>query len=349
MKNLKIKRISALLAALMIGGTNLCTTAAFAEKNDTKIERFILTEEQEKDPNYSYIITDEYEDQFNDEEVALYNKIIKAIFNRELSVKLTDDEETNLKICNAVYHSNYDAALRTIFYDNEDKSIVFDYYYADENKQEEMFNFVDTEMDRIMNELFVEGMNTTDKLLVLYSYAVNNFSYCMTYPKQYKTDDGRTLFIPLYYLLKTNSGVCHTYSYFLDYFCQKEGINSYLVTGKSAKTLHMWNMIQLEDGYYYFFDITTAITRGRVLGNNFTCFGMDKLEYQMYDYSVPGEYRIDALTNNKIHTIKDIKDYKTYEYLGDHIFKLTNKYGKEIYFNTELKEIVDKPENVKTK
>ena len=349
MKKINMKKISAFLAALVIGGTTL-TPALANPFNESRIEKYILTEEEQKDPNYSYMINDEVEMNYSDEDVALYNKIVRGIMNRESYIHLTDDEEYNTNMCYAIYHSPYTAALDTVYYDPENKDIGFIYYFDDKNEQDEMFKYVENEMDRIFDSLFTEDMNLTDKLIMLFGYGANNFKYCMSYPKQYLTEDGRILKIPLEYLLKKDAGVCHTYAYFLDYFCQKEGVESHLVTGQIGRTAHMWNMIKLEDDKYYFFDITTAIQRGKLLKQIFVGFGLTKDEYDMYDYSIPKEYRTGKLKEKTtVSTFKEMRDISEYEYLGNHIFKFTSRFGDVTYYNTETRERSTDLESVKVK
>lgn len=331
MKNLKFKRISAsILSAIMLGSISLNTNALAEDR----IEKLLLTDKEKNDPRYSYIINDEYERQFTDEEFEMYNKLIEGIFNRENFIPMSDNDESNTKVCKAIYNSVYNDALNLFLYNDETDNAVVTFIYNDYEDQDKMFKYVEKEMKRIYDELFEDDMNFFDKLVVLFGYAADKFKYPLYYPKEYVQPDGSLLKIPVSYLLKNNCGVCHTYSYFLDYFCQLEGKESYLITGKTGHTAHMWNMIKLDNGKYYFFDITTAILRGKLLNQKFVCFGMTNAEYKMYDYSIPKENMIEPLKKDGVSSLKELRNINSYKYLGNHIFEFTYR-NKVFYYNTE--------------
>ena len=331
MKNLKIKRLStSILSAIMLGSFVLCPSASSEEK----IEKLLLNDIEKKNPRYSYLINDEYEKQFTEEDYDMYVKLIDGIFNREYFIPMSEDDESNIKVCKALYNSIYYDALNLLMYDEDTNNAIFSFIYNDYEEQDEMFKYVEKEMKRIYRELFEDDMNFLDKLIMLYGYGSDNFGYPLYYPKQFIRDDGTLLKIPQSYLLKYNTGVCHSYSYFLDYFCQLEGRESFLITGKTNNTSHRWNMIKLDDGKYYFFDLTTSILRGKLLKQEFVCFGMTKEEYEMYGYNIPKKNMIDELKNTNLGTFKDLRNINSYKYLGNHIFEFTYR-NKVFYYNTE--------------
>ena len=314
MKNLKIKRLStSILSAIMLGSFVLCPSASSEEK----IEKLLLNDIEKKNPRYSYLINDEYEKQFTEEDYDMYVKLIDGIFNREYFIPMSEDDESNIKVCKALYNSIYYDALNLLMYDEDTNNAIFSFIYNDYEEQDEMFKYVEKEMKRIYRELFEDDMNFLDKLIMLYGYGSDNFGYPLYYPKQFIRDDGTLLKIPQSYLLKYNTGVCHSYSYFLDYFCQLEGRESFLITGKTNNTSHMWNMIKLDNGKYYFFDITTAILRGKLLNQKFVCFGMTNAEYKMYDYSIPKENMIEPLKKDGVSSLKELRNINSYKYLGN--------------------------------
>ena len=104
----------------------------------------------------------------------------------------------------------------------------------------------------------------------------------------------------------------------------------------------MWNMIKLDDGKYYYFDITSAIRNGKPLSDVFIGFGIGNTEYKLYKYKLENGEVID-LNNN----FEDLRGIKKYEYLGEHIFKFTYKNGKISYYNTETRTLSDSINKIK--
>ena len=341
MKKITLKKINAcLLATVMLSGS------ALAEKNESRIERFILDDSTRNDYTYSYIIRDEEENLFSPEEVVYYNNAIRAILNYESSVELTGDEEIDLRLCNAVHHSPYDMLLDHITYSPNNHTINYEFLY-DYNTQQEVISFVEDKYKEIKELYIKDDMNTMDKIMTLFNYAVDNFAYCINYPGKCRNSLGNPMYMHVDKLLKTNVGVCHSYAYFLDFFCKEEGIESYLITGKLGKASHMWNMIKFDDDNFYFIDITEAIFSGKILSNRFTCFGITNEEWQMYGYSLPKE---DKLKTVKMHVkgLQDLRYFKNCEYMGNHLFKLSCGKGTSCvhYYNTETRELI--PEEKKT-
>ena len=52
------------------------------------------------------------------------------------------------------------------------------------------------------------------------------------------------------------SGVCETYSKWFSYLLLESGIENYIVTGTSHGRNHAWNIVKLDDGKWYNFDLT---------------------------------------------------------------------------------------------
>lgn len=329
---IKLRRVNALLlATIMLGSYKLVN----AEKNDNRIEKYCLTKQEQNDENYSYLINDEEENLFTVEEVQIYNNAVQGIMDRKDKVKLGDDDVRNIEMCYAVKHSQYSAFLDKIYYSNTTQEIVYTYKYSKE-KQEELLKYVNDEMEKIYKDLVTDDMNTFDKILVLYQYASKNFVFG-------GFNDG---YIYLDTLLKTNAGICHTLAYFLDYFCQLEGIESYQLLGYKHGEYHMWNMIKLDDGYFYMFDLSEAVTMGKKYKNTFIGFGIDKAEATIY--SIPSEDRLKSV-KMKFKSLSDITYYETAEYQGNHIFKLIDKFGEYVYYNTETRVKSENLEEVPVK
>lgn len=325
-----------LLTMIMLSGY------ALLEPNDDRIEKFNLTNNEKQDNCYSYIIRDEVENLLSEEGIETYNKVISAIFNRESSVKLTNNEDENMLILNSLYDSPYEMYIDTISYSKKKHIANITYRYK-KSKQEEITQFVITEMSKLKAELITDDMNDTDKVLAVFNYAVNNFVYAINYVG--KTSGSER--INLDQLLKNNVGVCHSFAYFLDEFCQEEGIESYLVTGYLGKAYHMWNMVRFSDGNFYLIDITNAIIQGRLLNNNFICFGINSDEYNMYGYKLDKEKKLKSV-EMKSKSIRDLRMFKEAKYLGNHIFEMSGGYFGTQYYNTETMTLSDTLENAKT-
>lgn len=342
---MKLKRICAsILVGTLLNGFAL---NANAELKPNVNEKLILTKEEQLDPNYSYIIPDGDELILNDEEQILFNKVVQSIINNEEVITLSDNDDSNNKVLNAIYNSIYNLAVKHTDYSPTTKQVTIT-YVENEYTTIDRLTYIENEMNKLYSNLFKDDMSTYDKFIMLYYYAQNNFGYYIQYPREFVISNHEALKIPLDYLLRKRKAVCHTYSEFLDYFCQTNNIESYLIIGYACKTLHMWNLIKIDDKYYYF-DITNAIQTSIMLKNSMTSFGMNKMEFQMYDYSIPDKYKIKGLDNVEMGDFYELRQFDTLEYLGNHTYKLTTKFKEVKYYNSETRIISDNLEDIQTK
>lgn len=345
MKKINLKRICAsVLAGIMVSGFNINTNAL--ADNNQRVEHFLINEDEITNNN-TYFINDDYENLLGEEGIALYNRVISSMLKQDWVIELSDDEELNLLVCYAVYNSVYDLVTDVIDYDYDSKTLFLNYIHP-LNTQNDILRNIDTKMNLIRDEIITDDMSDTDKVLAIYTYVVDNYAVLLTYPRDHILEDGRQIKVYIDYLLEHKTGVCHTFSYFIDYLCQMEGIESYLITGYIGKTKHMWNMIRLDDGNLYFFDATQAILHGRALGNNTMYFGMTKQEFTSGSYSIkkkdyPKSVKV------KVKTLPELRYIRNVKYLGNHIFEIVNRFNGIQYLNTETREIGNTLEEVQIK
>ena len=95
-----------------------------------------------------------------------------------------------------------------------------------------------------------EGMSDYDKILAVHDYFAENYSY--DYKNLYNNEYMRKHSIAALFVDKT--AVCQGYGLGFQYVMQKLGIEC--VTVQSPAMVHLWNLVQLENGNWYHVDMT---------------------------------------------------------------------------------------------
>ena len=110
---------------------------------------------------------------------------------------------------------------------------------------------VDAELESVYKKLKLTGKTNEEKLELIYDYIANN----ITYDYKNLNDDTYLLKHSAYAAIINKTAVCQGYAVLLYRMLLDNGIDNRFVKGYgisgSSQELHAWNMIQMNDSYYY--------------------------------------------------------------------------------------------------
>lgn len=193
-----------------------------------------------------------------DETMEGFRKTLAAIEAHEDKVRVTDSWDDNLWIMSLLRTSPYAFVLEEYDLTRDHKSIYFEYKYSKEEIRE-MYDFIDQEYLKILNEIIWPGMSQAEQVLAVYQYFGDRISYDYDWLEALDMSDEKFMFpdIVVYEALKTGYGVCHTYSYLCQFALQQLGIESVRASAdmQDSDSGHMWLIVWI-DGECYHIDPT---------------------------------------------------------------------------------------------
>ena len=212
----------------------------------------------EKPMSYSYI---------TDEQKRIYEILRVAI--RDMEDKPIDLQMENAKGDASTVDSDVNVAYRAISFDNpeyfwfpsgyalmksgDDRYVVFklkndehdfNYYHMDKSERDTMKKQLDAKVSELANA--AKSMGAFEAEVYFHDYLCNNITYT-------KSDD--PMVYTTYGALVNGKAVCEGYSRAMQLLCDEVGIPCGLVYGSSRGEGHMWNLINLDDGWYHL-DVT---------------------------------------------------------------------------------------------
>lgn len=216
------------------------------------------TQKQESEPVITeinhYVIKADDRACMNEEMLSCFRKAVDAVFARKEEVRLTDSWDNNLIIMGALQNSPYSFVLDDFDLTDDHKSMYFEYGYSAE-EQEEMYTYMDNEYLSILNEIISKDMGELEKVLAVYHYFASRISYNYSWLEGFDLSDEKYLYpdIEIYEALKTNQGVCHSYSYLCEFALQQLGVECLPVTGvmTDSDEGHMWLIVRIDGKYYH--------------------------------------------------------------------------------------------------
>lgn len=125
-----------------------------------------------------------------------------------------------------------------------DAVINFTSFTYHTNKSQE--EFVDSEVDRVINEIIQPTMSEFQKVKAINDWMVNKTKYSF---------NANTSVHAAYTLFKEGKGVCQAYALAAYRLLEKAGMEAKYVTGNAGSENHGWNLVNV-DGKWYHLDIT---------------------------------------------------------------------------------------------
>lgn len=202
-----------------------------------------------------YVINPVVNSFLSEEGKAVYPALIDGILNRQEEIRLTDDYDTNLTLILAVRYTPYYFLVEDDTFTRDHKSVRFTYAYNAE-EQREKAAYIDQEYLNILNSCITPEMNDVERTLAVYGYFGSRISYDYAWLDELDMAEDKYLFpdIEVYDALKTNRGVCHSYTYLCEFALDQLGIECIRVDGlmrDDPDTGHMWLIVKLDGKYYH--------------------------------------------------------------------------------------------------
>lgn len=176
-----------------------------------------------------------------------------------------------------------------------------------ENKKKK----IEEESDKILKKLKVATMSDPEKVLVIHDWLISHMRYDI------KKADFNTETVNLaYQTLINQTGVCAHYARTYEYLLNKAGVRAKFNAGRVPGDKHAWNLVRLEDGWYYI-DPTWDDTNST--HNKYQYFLMDPetFEKNHFDNYYPGMYeKTDKLGKKYLTYLYDKQDLVAHSYEG---------------------------------
>lgn len=273
------------------------------------------------------------------EERLYLEKLIDAILEQQERVQLTNDYDANLRILGAGMENPYWFFVKSDFFSEDHTTIFLEYNYSF-SEQKEMQTFMDEEFLNIINTNIESDMNETDQLMAIHKYFGERIHYNYEWLDGFYMSDEKYLYpdIAIYEALKTNKGVCHTYTYLCEFALRQLGIECLQFTDnkyENEEEGHMWYIAKI-DGEFYHFD-TTWDSHNQYDKVGLLYFGMSDEErkgdcFDLDYYDFDSSYQHISCKSNRFQNLRDIISY---DYIGNHQWNLISDSGKVYIYNSE--------------
>ena len=203
-----------------------------------------------------------YKNFLNDKEKKLYMTLLDDVRNHRATrtISLADYNCSGHEDCSAILYKLFDTFVveypeamdfSTFMWKYSGEKIKITYLYATPLKALDIIG--EQRIKRIINDIIIKTKDMTDeeKILFVYDYMGENFKYDKVFTFTSKNQSVFNVFIH-------KNAVCAGFAKASQIIFQNIGIEAYGITGESTGP-HMWNIIKLNEKYYYF-DATVAVS-----------------------------------------------------------------------------------------
>lgn len=331
-----MKKIKMILVFLLL----LCGCQSPTNHQDPITNEKVLTQIN------PYVIKSDILSFLTQEDQDYFHQLLDAVFKQEKDIELSSDYDANLRVLSALSNNPYYYFVKNITFHKDHKGFHITYRYSlseqnqlKENFEKEYLNIINEELDPQMNDL--------EKVLALYHYFASRLEYDYDYEQQlYGMKDEEIINdIGVFEALKTNKGVCHTYTFLMEFALAQLNIECLRMTGTLADNediSHMWPVIQI-DGSFYHCDLTWDRHDNQNVGLNY--FGMtdqERLESGIVvDNMIDDSYGEVVCDNDIFQVLRDVEQYEFEKDKGSHIIILHYADGSIQRYNTQTKHIIE--------
>jgi len=193
--------------------------------------------------NIFYSIINNHWDTFTFYCPSEYENCVKDI------TELSNSSETLSNINNFVHPYNSFTNIKTSVDSNGEIIVKVNYLYS-----KEQIAYINSEVDRILNETYVEGESIEDNLKHIHDYIINTTKYDVDYQ-----NNTELLTYTAYGALKQHIATCNGYTDLMAIFLSKLNINNYKIAynpqeGENTDG-HVWNAVNI-NGKWLHLDLT---------------------------------------------------------------------------------------------
>ena len=151
-------------------------------------------------------------------------------------------------------------------------NLTFSVKWHDTHAQEALF--------RSDFESFMDSWNLTgtkyQQVLAIYQYLVDHVSYDYDHPDTYKQK------YSAYAAFENGEAVCQGFSTLFYLMCRYQGIDVRVITGQANGGSHAWNIVQMDDSFYYNLDATWDTGKSRSNWGYFLLNNANFVKHQRY-------------------------------------------------------------------
>lgn len=264
-----------------------------------------------------------------------YHDLLEGIYEHKGEVRLTDSFDDNLSIMGCLKENPYAFVVEDYELTDDHMSIWLEYKYPKETC-DEMLQFIDDQYLEILNSIIRPDMNELEKVLAVYKYFAENIAYDYEWLDALNNANGEFDHpdIAVYEALNNHKGVCHTYTYLVEFALEQLDIDCIRLIGQmkaDENSFHMWPLVWI-DGQAYHLDPTWD---GDKDSASLYYFGMTDIENE--DRGIEDSWSVDIDTaldgvcdDNRFESFRDICEF---ELIGNHQMEVRREDGR--------KEIID--------
>lgn len=227
-----------------------------SNKNVDKKSKFYINDLYQSDGKF-YKLLSGGEQKFYDDIIKAYKK-----FNHKVKLDVSNYRCRSVRSCDV----NFMKALNYIMLDHPELLQLAGYGYSSSNRDSRELNVVLSSaliykqqyhlgirkirviMEKIKKD--TDKMIDKEKVRYVYEWIGTNTKYDKLFTAASKNQSA-------YSALVSGSGVCAAYAKSAQILFQYLGIESYMVHGTTDAGYHLWNIVKVDDNYY-FFDATVA-------------------------------------------------------------------------------------------
>lgn len=193
-----------------------------------------------------------------EEQKKVYIAIDKSIQNLETEIKLGIDDglvkDAEIAL-NAIYNDREDyyflenrySIINTNLVLANVHSIKLSYTVEDMTEKEKLDKRLEEATDKFLKDLITQDMTEFEKELAIHDKLVKQVKYF----KHEKIEDIPAIKHTLYGALVEKEAVCDGITRAFKHLLKQVGIESMMVTGTLDNVAHAWNIVKIEDKYYY--------------------------------------------------------------------------------------------------
>ena len=287
-----------------------------------------------------YILEPDDQIHMNEEDEQFYRMIMDSMFNRVETIELTDSADKNWFYLDMVMQSPYFFIVDE--YRMFSDYVTFAYKYTEE-EQQQVIEFMDTELLKIINTNAEKDDNELDVLLKTHASVASALIYDHDRTDNKKLGSYRFSypFDEVYRALRDKKGVCYSYAYILRYALLQRGIDCFCVYGQCTNMdeAHMWNVFKYNDKFY---TCDPAWDRAEEGLPKLYQFGKtdservtDMLAKEGFSSFFYEEYGKVKCEDDMFRMFRGTAEY---EYIGNHKYRMIDFNGKESIFDSQTLE-----------
>ena len=316
-----------------------------------------------------------YYNLLNENEKLIYKEIMKALLAQKPKAELSfsPPSETVSRVYTFLLNDRPDIFWLGTGYSIASRAgrveyVSFEYRMSLPEIEETKKRMLNSRFFRELDSLILSAKSTFEKALAAYEYIIKHADYDVNaarssdskvYAYAYNMDG----------LILRSKGVCASYAKVFQYFMNRHGIYCTLVSGKTSRDRHAWNLINIGGSYYYvdatwgdpvfadgsskpadfvsydYFCITTEeMNRSHkaVLDVKMPLCNDTTYNYYRYFNMVSASFSVENLVSNIISAYRNGKKEAVVKYSSDSAYRTA---VRELFDNDKIYDVLSRAKN----